>query len=77
MKYKVTFQVQADMTVEVEAPDHASFDDVLNLVNEDHVWEADVNHNSDVARDTLEELKCKDDPSLWFSITNEDYEEVN
>ena len=77
MKYRVTFQVQCDMTIEVEAPDNASFSDVLELVNEDHVYEAECDYNSDVARETLEELKHKDDPSLWFSITNEDYEEVN
>ena len=77
MKYKVTFQIQADMTVEVDAPDNASFDEVLKLVNEDHVWDADVDYNSDAARDQLNELKHKDDPSLWFYITNEDFEEVN
>ena len=77
MKYKVTFQIQADMTIEVEAPENASFDDVLNLVNEDHVYEADVDWNSDVARETVEELKYKDDPKLHFMITTEDYEEID
>jgi hypothetical protein len=64
------------MIVEVDGPDDASFDDVLKLVTEDHVWDAEVDHNSDVARETLEELKYKDDPSNWFLITNEDFEEV-
>ncbi len=76
MKYRVVFQIEADMIVEVDGPDDASFDDVLKLVTEDHVWDAEVDHNSDVARETLEELKYKDDPSNWFLITNEDFEEV-
>ena len=75
-KYKVTFQIQADMTIDVEAPDNASFSDVLSLVKEEHVWDAEVNHNSDVARETLEALKYEDHPDLYFFITDENFEPV-
>ena len=37
MKYRVVFQIEADMIVEVDGPDDAWFDDVLKLVTEDHL----------------------------------------
>ena len=77
MKYKVTFQIQADATVEVEAPDNASFNDVLKLVTPIKAMDADVEWNSDVVRETFEELTYNDDPSLWFSIMDEDFMEID
>ncbi len=77
MKYQVTFQVQADATVEVEAPDNASFADILKLITPVSAMDADVECNSDVVRETFEELTYADDPTLCFIIVDEDYVEVS
>ena len=77
-KYEVTFPVQADFTIEVEAADNVSKADIIKMLNEDMVWEGEINYNSDVVRDTLSESIYADDPSLIFTITDaETYEEVN
>ena len=77
-KFKVTFPVQADFTVEVEASDNASKADIIKMLNEDMVWDGEIDYNSDVVRDTLTESLYADDPSLVFMVTDADtYEEVN
>lgn len=77
-KYKVTFPVQADFTVEVEANDNVSKEDIIKMLNEDMVWDGQIDYNSDVVRDTLTESIHADDPSLIFWVTDADTcEEVN
>lgn len=76
-KYEVTFPVQADFTIEVEAADNVSKADIIKMLNEDMVWDGEMNYNSDVVRETLDDYIHADDPSLIFWIIDaETYEEV-
>lgn len=75
-KFKVTFPVQADCTVEVEAPSTATKSDIIKLLNEEMVWEADYDYNSDVARDALTEYQYASNPEYWFTIFDDNDEEI-
>ena len=77
-KFKITFPVQADFTVEIEAPDNAAKSEIIKMLNEDLVWNGEIDYNSDTVRETLTDHMYADDPSLIFYVTDsETFEEVN
>lgn len=77
-KFSVSFAVEGQLTVEVDAPDTATKADIIKMLNQDMIWDAVFDYNSDLARDTLTDYKCSDNPEQYFYVFNDDsLEEVN
>ena len=67
-KFKVTFPVEAEFTIVVEAPENTSKAGIIKMMTDDMVWDGRIDYNTDVVRDTLTQHLYADNPLHMFYV---------
>ena len=67
-KFKVTFPVEAEFTIVVEAPENTSKVGIIKRMTDDMVWDGRIDYNTDVVRDTLMQHLDADNPLQMFYV---------